>query len=222
MIDILVEPQPIIAIALERPTTLDRTVDDAERILLLALYGWLGIRLIHGYQTDGRTLNLLLLPSEGLVIFFMMIRRRASRISRHPGEWLVAIIATCAPMLVGLGSQVSLIPPIIGATLMMIGFLLQLHAKVSLGRSFGLVPANRGIKLSGPYRFVRHPMYSGYLLGHLGFLSMNASLWNLVVYAFCYATQAVRLMAEERFLTIDPLYREYKTRVRYWFIPGMF
>ncbi len=222
MIDILADPQPKASTGFVRPATLDRIVDDAERLLLLALYVWLGVRLVHGYQTDGRALNLLLLPSEGLVIFFMMIRRRAIRISRHPGEWLVAIVATCAPMLVVSGSQVPLIPPMIGSTLMMIGFLLQLHAKISLGRSFGVVPANRGIKLSGPYRFIRHPMYSGYLLGHLGFLSMNASLWNLAVYTFCYATQAVRLMAEERLLSVDPLYREYRTRVRYWLIPGLF
>ncbi len=34
--------------------------------------------------------------------------------------------------------------------------------KVLLGLSFGVVAANRGVKIGGPYSFIRHPMYAGY------------------------------------------------------------
>jgi protein-S-isoprenylcysteine O-methyltransferase Ste14 len=47
-----------------------------------------------------------------------------------------------------------------------------------LGRSFGLLPAQRGLVVVGPYRFVRHPIYFGYLIGHIGFLLVNFSWRN--------------------------------------------
>ena len=43
-------------------------------------------------------------------------------------------------------------------------------AKMALGRSFGLAPANRGVVVRGPYTLVRHPIYTGYLVTHVGFL----------------------------------------------------
>ena len=91
-----------------------------------------------------------------------------------------------------------------------------------LGRSMGAVAAHRGLCLRGPYRFVRHPMYAGYLMGHLGFLAVNPSLWNLAVYVACYALQIPRLFLEEEFLGVDPRYREYQTQVRFRLIPGVF
>ena len=40
---------------------------------------------------------------------------------------------------------------------MLIGLYVQISGKLILGRSFGLIAANRGIKVAGPYRIVRHP-----------------------------------------------------------------
>jgi protein-S-isoprenylcysteine O-methyltransferase Ste14 len=204
------------------PRVGDRVIDGVERLLLLALYAWLVARLVDGYRHDGRLTNLLLLPSEGLVVVFMLFRRRAGEISRHPGEWLLAIAATCAPMLVASGVGHALVPPIAAATVLLMGILVQVHAKITLGRSIGCIPANRGLKLAGPYRHVRHPMYAGYLLSHLAFLAMNPTPWNLAVYALCYGVQIPRLMAEERLLGGDPRYREYQATVRYRLIPGLF
>lgn len=197
-------------------------IDGVERLLLLSLYGAMVARLIIGYGQDGRLANLLILPSEGLVVIFMLLRRRADEISRHPGEWLLAAAATCAPMLVTSGVGNPLISPAVGATVLLMGLLVQMHAKLTLGRSFGCIPANRGLKLSGPYRFVRHPMYAGYLLSHLGFLGLNPTPWNLVLYAFCYALQIPRLLAEERLLERDAHYRDYQATVRYRILPGIF
>ncbi len=206
----------------DHPTTLNRFIDNVERVALLALYAWLVARIVHEYQAHGRLPNLLILPSEGLVVLFMLLRKRAIAISSHPGEWLLAAAGTCTPLLVASGSSASSIQQGVGTTLLVMGLLVQFHAKLSLGRSFGCVPANRGIKLSGPYRFVRHPMYAGYLMSHVGFLSINPSLWNLAIYGICYAAQVPRLLAEERLLARDPVYREYQAQVRHRLIPGLF
>ena len=84
------------------------------------------------------------------------------------------------------------------------------------------MPANRGVKLGGPYRYVRHPMYAGYLLCHVAFLLLNPSPWNLVVYALCDGLQVPRILAEERLLCRDGTYAAYRARVRWRLIPGVF
>lgn len=202
---------------------LDKCLDRAEQLLALAFFLVMMTNILGDHRMDkGIGASLLILPSEGLVILFLLLRRRACAISRNPGEWLLALAGTCTPMLVRIETAHALVPPLAGATLLLMGMVIQVLAKLVLGRSLGLVPAHRGLKRSGPYRFVRHPMYAGYLLSHLGFVLLNPTLWNLAWYVCCDGIQIFRLLAEERFLARDPQYRHYRTAVRYRLIPGLF
>jgi protein-S-isoprenylcysteine O-methyltransferase Ste14 len=92
-------------------------------------------------------------------------------------------------------------------------------AVISLGRSFGIVAANRGIRTSGPYRFVRHPLYSAYIVTETGYLLENPSVRNWCLFGVVMAFQAVRIVEEERTLAEDPAYREYRERVRSRILP---
>lgn len=196
--------------------------DLAEMVIVLVLYLSLVMRMLSSVGEHWQFTNLLLLPSEGLVVIFLLLRRRTGQISMRWHEWLLALSATVAPMLVRPGAGVSLVSPIWCASLLLSGTIIQVHAKLTLGRSFGCVPANRGLKLKGPYRYVRHPMYAGYLLGHIGFLMMYPTVWNVVVYAMCYALQIPRLLSEEQLLKHDPQYHVYQATVRYRLIPYIF
>jgi len=199
----------------------DRCLDWGEKLLILTLYGWLAARLV----ADGRESNLILLASEGVVIIFVLVRRSAEAISRRPIEWLISGGATCIPLMAsprGVADRVAPLASWAGLLLLVLGLLVQLHAKLVLGRSFGCVPAHRGLALGGPYRIVRHPMYSGYLMGHVGYLSLHPSAWNATVYLACYACQVPRLLAEERLLSADPAYRAYREEVPSRLIPGVF
>jgi protein-S-isoprenylcysteine O-methyltransferase Ste14 len=198
------------------------SLDWAERLLVLGLYGWLVVRLVAGWWVSGNPVSLLLLLSEGLVVFFMLVRRRAKDVSFRPGDWLLAVGGTCAPLLVMPGDTDPVVPLATGATLLLAGMLVQLYAKVTLSRSFGLVPAHRGVKVIGPYRLIRHPMYAGYLVSNVGFLLINPSFWNLAVYTIGFGLQVFRLLAEERLLGRDPCYRDYQAAVPYRLIPGVF
>ncbi|MCY2968999.1 MAG: isoprenylcysteine carboxylmethyltransferase family protein, partial [Planctomycetota bacterium] len=196
-----------------------RIFDLVERVIVLLFYGGLVARLLDPLLHGGEGANLLLLPSEGLVCLFVLIRRPSNNISRRWQDWFLALAATTAPMLVQPGVGDSLIPVACGALLLMTGMTLQILAKLALGRRFGCVPAHRGLQLSGPYRFVRHPMYAGYLLSHIAFLLMNPTWVNLAAYAFCYALQTPRLLSEERLLSADPEYAAYMRRVPYRLVP---
>jgi protein-S-isoprenylcysteine O-methyltransferase Ste14 len=197
-------------------------LDWGERAVLLGLYGWLLSRLLVQTGSDGWATNLLLAPSEGLVVLLLLIRRKANRISPRPSHWAMAFLATAGPLLVQPAAGRSLVPLGLAAALMLAGTLLEFVAKLVLGRSFGCVAADRGLKFSGPYRYVRHPMYAGYLLTHVGFLLVNLTTWNAIVYAICYANQIPRLLAEEQLLSHDPSYCQYLNTVPYRLIPGVF
>jgi protein-S-isoprenylcysteine O-methyltransferase Ste14 len=105
---------------------------------------------------------------------------------------------------------------------MLAGLAMQIAGKLALWRSFGLVPANRGVRTRGPYRFLRHPIYAGYTLIHIGFLLGFPSLPNALLYATLFAVEVVRLLREEAVLNRDPDYRAYAARVRYRLLPGVF
>jgi protein-S-isoprenylcysteine O-methyltransferase Ste14 len=164
----------------------------------------------------------LLVISESLGVFLILTRRSAKTVSTRPFDWALSLIAVNAPLLVTPAAASTFIPSQIATALMFAGMIIQISAKAVLWRSFGLVPANRGIKTGGPYRIVRHPMYAGYTLTHIGFLLGFPSLQNSLLYFTAFLIEVARLMREELILNQDPLYREYAARVRYRLLPGVF
>lgn len=57
------------------------------------------------------------------------------------------------------------------------GFTLSTLALFDLGKSFGVSPANRGLVRTGVYRYLKHPMYIGYVISESGFVLLNP--WNV-------------------------------------------
>jgi protein-S-isoprenylcysteine O-methyltransferase Ste14 len=164
----------------------------------------------------------LLVISEVLGVLLILTRRPAATVSAHPLDWALSLIAVNAPLLAVPATASTFVPLQIATALMFAGMITQISAKAALWRSYGLVPANRGVKTRGPYRFVRHPMYAGYTLTHIGFLLGFPSLQNFLLYLAAFAIEVARLMREELILNKDPLYREYVTRVCYRLLPGVF
>jgi protein-S-isoprenylcysteine O-methyltransferase Ste14 len=164
----------------------------------------------------------LLVTSELLGVFLILTRRSAAIVSTRPLDWALSFMAVNAPLLAAPAAPSTVIPSQIATALMFAGMIIQISAKAILWRSYGLVPANRGVKTKGPYHFVRHPMYAGYTLTHIGFLLGFPSLQNLLLYLTTFLIEVARLMREELILNKDPLYRDYATRVRYRLLPGIF
>ncbi|WP_158915072.1 isoprenylcysteine carboxylmethyltransferase family protein [Caulobacter sp. S45] len=204
-----------------RPTVV-ACLDVAERVILMVLFARMAIINYVPITHDGQWFNALVVFSEGLCAMLVMIRRKSDSVSVIPLDWLLAFCATAGPLLVQPGGGAPLVPPLVGIVLLFGGTGTQLAAKLILRRSFGLVPANRGVKIEGPYRLVRHPMYLGYVMVHIGFLLMAPNLLNLGIYLASFTVQIFRLLAEERLLMQDPAYVAFAQRVRYRLLPGVF
>ena len=75
---------------------------------------------------------------------------------------------------------------------------------------------------SGPYAWVRHPMYSGVMLFFLGAPLLVGSWWGLALAPLFAVLFAVRAGIEERALVAGlPGYADYAARVRYRLLPGL-
>ena len=200
------------------PVVLDRT----EQAVIAFLWVWMVDRVAMSFFRDGNHMAWLVLISETTVMVFTLIRRPTQAISLKLGDWLLAITATAAPMLIQPASDPVTALRLTGVMLVMLGNLGQAAGKLALARSFGIAPANRGIKISGPYRLVRHPIYAGYLVVHIGVLLMMPLPINLVVYAIGWIAQIRRIWVEEKLLGQDPGYRAYQARVVWRLLPGVY
>ena len=162
---------------------------------------------------------MLFLVSELVGVALLLFQRRGETTTEfYP--ILVAFVGTGVALLVAPTGQ-RLISDQTSLALILTGSAIALAAKLFLGRSFGVVQANRGVKAAGVYRFVRHPMYAGYMINQLGFLLVFFSLHKALIYAIAWTTLWLRTVEEEKFLRRDPEYQLYAMKVRYRLIPGL-
>ena len=207
----------------ERNHTRVMLLDVFERAVVLLVFGHFAfVMLTASLAGKAGVLSLILLVSESLPAFLILTRREANALSDKTVDWLLALMGTILPLLATPVASGALVPPALSGGIMLIGLYVQISAKLILGRSFGLIAANRGIKVAGPYRIVRHPIYAGYTIIHVGFLLGFPSLWNLVLYSTELTIQLARVLREEHLLNQDPGYRNYAARVRYRLIPMIF
>lgn len=157
-----------------------------------------------------------------LLVYLFLSRRPSDVISHRWQDWLVSV----GTVLVSLWLRPAPMGPPLVQTISLavqsIAIIAILIALASLGKSFGIVPANRRIKINGAYRWVRHPLYTAELLFLVGFLLGHPSIGNLIKGALIFAGQIVRAVAEEKLLAKDPTYRSYQAQVRFRFIPHVF
>jgi protein-S-isoprenylcysteine O-methyltransferase Ste14 len=196
--------------------------DSLARIFIVALFSFMAVRIGANFLETGRLTGLLLLASEGLVVVLTVFRRAPLAVDRSMRARVLTTLAMMGPPLVAPGVTSPVVDDALSALFGGIGLSVVVVGKVSLGRSFGLIPANRGIVSTGLYRLVRHPIYLGYLITHVAFVAANPGPWNLAVLLISDVALMARAVCEEDTLAQDPEYRDYQTRVRWRVVPGVF
>jgi protein-S-isoprenylcysteine O-methyltransferase Ste14 len=86
------------------------------------------------------------------------------------------------------------------------------------------IQADRGHQVirTGPYAFVRHPMYSGVIFFFLGVALLLGSWWGAAITPIFIGLFAVRSVIEEKTLIAGLQgYRDYVEQVRYRLVPGI-
>ncbi len=192
------------------------------RFVVIALFTLLAIRVGSDFVATGRLTGMLLLASETLVVVLTVLRRRTRLVDRSYRARTLTALSLMGPFLVRPGSIAALAPEVLTVLCSGVGLLIVIGGKVSLGRSFGLMPANRGVVSTGLYRLVRHPIYMGYLITHVGFLAANPTVWNIALLGCSDVMLLWRAVCEEETLGKDPAYQSYQQVVRWRVLPGVF
>ena len=181
------------------------------------------ISVMHRYLLDPTRIALLFFAiAEAVTLVFVLCSRVPTERDWHPVSVVTSFCATYYFLAFNLAPGVHLVSEKFAAGLQIVGFLLTIVAKLSLRRSFGLLPAHRGLVTDGAYRYVRHPIYTGYFIRDLGFLLPTFGLQNLLIILLHWVLQVIRIVREERLLSKDDAYRSYKKRVRYRVVWGLF
>jgi protein-S-isoprenylcysteine O-methyltransferase Ste14 len=193
------------------------------RFIALFVAAFFIYRGVHNLVIDPSRINVLLLTiSETLTFVWLLLARRPLVRDWSPITVIVSLVAGFGSGLVILDPGTAIIPLYVAAPMQFLALWVVIWGKMSLGRSFAILPANRGVVTGGAYRWVRHPIYAGYLMGHILFLLSSFSIYNFAVYAFITFFQVHRILREEAILAMTPEYRDYMGKVRYRLFNGIF
>jgi protein-S-isoprenylcysteine O-methyltransferase Ste14 len=104
------------------------------------------------------------------------------------------------------------------AALSVIGVSFAIWARVHLGRNWSPRPTakeNHELVTTGPYAYVRHPIYTGLLLMALG-AALTGSLWGIGVFIFAILLFISRIGREEKIMLelFPEAYPRYQARTK--------
>jgi protein-S-isoprenylcysteine O-methyltransferase Ste14 len=195
-----------------------RYATNSALVVLYSLFVWANFT---STRHTGSPTGIGLMVLEGWVAALFLFRREAFTVSGSAVAWVAAPIGSFAMILGRPAGNVGL-SHAVAESIQLAGVAVAIVSLAALGRSFGIVAANRGIRTNGPYRFVRHPVYAGYLIAWTGYVAESPSVRNLSLLALGLLAQGLRMHEEERVLSSDAEYRRYMGVVRHRLIPYVY
>lgn len=178
-------------------------------LIVLLWSGLAGLRLLDAWQNT-QIIPALLAAQSGLMAWLLITRGSQAAEANWPQK-LIAWASALLPLALRIHDET-----LVGQVITGLGLLLVLWAMITLGRSFGIAPADRGLVKDGPYRFVRHPMYLGELISLAGAVIGAPSTWNVALMIVLLLSLLLRIRWEEQ--TVFN-YSSYAGRVRWRLIP---
>ncbi len=192
---------------------------DALLVVISAAFAW-----SHGraFIEDGRITSVPLVVEQSILVVLFLSRRRSRYTSDRLWDWTVATVGTWGALALRPWGTAPVGAEAMGIAIQVAGVSLAAVAFSNLGRSVGVVAANRGLKTGGLYRFVRHPVYTAHMMTHAGFVMANPHPWNAAMATVVFVCLILRIRAEERVLSETDDYVSYSERVRWRLCPGLY
>jgi protein-S-isoprenylcysteine O-methyltransferase Ste14 len=142
-------------------------------------------------------------------------RTRRTRRTRPPGLLIAVLVVVLLRVFHAGGLTVhSPILEAVGVVLFLSGLGLAVWARIHLGRNWGMPMTRKDepeLVTSGPYRLVRHPIYSGILLAILGTALATDGYWAIALVVmgayFLYSAKVEERLMTEAFPGVYPGYR---------------
>lgn len=161
----------------------------------------------------------LRLSSFCLAIFYMLVGLLI--ITRAPAKAqaegllpkIAAFVGTYLPWTITfLGQTDRPLPNLLSTAFVLTGTIMMLVTIRHLGRSFSLVPQARSVVQTGPYRWIRHPLYLSEEIAIVGVVVRYLTPLTVMVLAVHIAIQVCRILYEEDLLRRTlPEYSAYET-----------
>lgn len=202
---------------------LQRILHWPSNIFIALLWSIFVLSAFRNWHQNGELLSLGLVFVNTLLFFLFLTRRESKEISRRLLDWIVPIATVGLSMFLRPNPVVN--NNVLTGTSVLIqsvGILGMIFSLCSLGRSFGVIPANRRIKISGAYKLVRHPVYTSEMLFYFGFLIGNISVFNFCAILLILSGQLYRAASEEILLSKEKIYSTYMAIVPYRFFPKIY
>lgn len=194
----------------------------AANLLLGGFWLYLAARLLPMLaRGEGGPSAAMLFAVNTLIALLFLTRREEKRLTGLAKDRAVTFLSVFLSFSLAPAPGASLIPAGWASLLLALCLGGIFLAYLSLGRSFGLVPADRGLKTEGLYRWVRHPLYGAEMAFFACFLLANFTARNAAVAAGLFVSLHLRALAEERLLAGEEAYRSYSRRVRARYIPHL-
>jgi protein-S-isoprenylcysteine O-methyltransferase Ste14 len=119
-------------------------------------------------------------------------------------------------------APLSMAGSIASISLIVLGTLGAVYSLSYLGRCYAVLPQARGLVTTGPYGFVRHPLYVAEQIASLGVMLQFARPWSLIIAAASILAQFPRMHYEEKVLSeAYPAYQDYARRTAR-LVPGIY
>jgi protein-S-isoprenylcysteine O-methyltransferase Ste14 len=159
--------------------------------------------------------------NNALFIVGMVTRRPPRRTTTSVRFWLISFFSTYGTFGPAFFAQpgVALVPVWMSNAVAASALLLGVTSRLTLGRNISIVPAQRNLVMSGPYAYIRHPIYTTVFLTYVSLNLQVFSIMNLLMTSTVFALFMVKSLAEEAFLKKDTDYVAYMQKVRYRWLP---
>jgi protein-S-isoprenylcysteine O-methyltransferase Ste14 len=167
-----------------------------------------------------------LLSSFSIAVFYMLLAwlifTRAPAKAHAEGIWprVAAFVGTYMPWLISIfGKSEQALPNLASTVCVLTGMAMVLVTIRHLGRSFSIVPQAHSVVQTGPYRWIRHPLYLAEEIAVLGVVLQYLTPVTVLIFVAHIGVQIARILYEENLLRRNfPEYASYEAN-RWRLIP---